>query len=79
MLESGASFVGWTSGEGDNMTAAGVLDFTYQYPFASTVEETDTGAALHLATCGAHHEHPHFFDGRLYDPRVIADMLLVLA
>lgn len=61
------------------MSASGVLDFTYQYPFASTVEETDTGAALQLATCGAHHEHPHFFDGRLYEPRVVADMLLVLA
>jgi hypothetical protein len=60
------------------MTSAAAIDFTYRYPFASELAHTDHGFGLRLATCGAAHEHPNFFDGRLREPRIIADMLLVL-
>jgi len=55
------------------------LDFTYVYPFPSAVDKTDQGLAVRLATCGARQEHPHFFDGRLHEPRAVGDMLLVLS
>jgi len=61
------------------MTAGAALDFTYQYLFASALEKTDRGYGLSLATCGARHEHPHFFDGAVREPRVVGDMLLVLS
>lgn len=61
------------------MSNAAALNFTYLYPFSSSVGELNKGFGLQLATCGAHHEHPHFFEGRLKKPRQIADMLLVLS
>ena len=61
------------------MSVAAAIDFTYRYPFASAVEQTEQALGLRLATCGAHHEHPHFFDGCLREPRVVGDMLLVLS
>ncbi len=61
------------------MSASSALDFTYRYPFASSVGETENGFGLSLATCGARQEHPHFFDGRLLEPRAVGDMLLVLS
>ncbi len=36
------------------------------------------GAELRLATSSVHGEHPHFFRGRIQQPRLIADLLLVL-
>jgi len=55
------------------------VDFTYRYPFASAVVTDEQGLGLRLATCGARHEHPHFFDGALRQPRMAGDMLLVLS
>ena len=58
---------------------AAALDYTYRYPFASSVGEFEKGFGLKLSTCGAHQEHEHFFSGRLRSPRCIGDMLLVLS
>jgi hypothetical protein len=55
------------------------VDFTYRYPFASSLLRSDAGLGLCLATCGVKHDHPYFFDGRLREPRVVGDMLLVLS
>jgi hypothetical protein len=55
------------------------IDFTYRYPFSSTLERDERGANLRLATCSRDAEHPHFFDGALRDPRVVGDMLLILS
>ena len=60
------------------MTAT-ALDFTYRYAFPSTVGESDCGFGVTLATCGARHEQPHFFSGRLLRPREMGEMLLVLS
>jgi hypothetical protein len=60
------------------MSTTAAIDFTYVYPYASELAQTAQGLGLRLATCGAAHEHPHFFDGRLREPRIAADMLLVL-
>ena len=60
------------------MTAT-ALDFTYRYAFPSTVGESDGGFGLTLATCGARHEQPHFFRGRLLRPHEMGAMLLVLS
>jgi hypothetical protein len=57
---------------------ATALDFTYRYAFPSTVGERDGGIGLTLATCGARHEQPHFFRGRLLRPHEMGAMLLVL-
>ncbi len=61
------------------MSSSAALDFTYLYPFTSSVEKTDQGAGLRLATCDANQDHPHFFEGRLLYPRLIGDMLTVLS
>ena len=58
---------------------AAALDFTYRYPFASFVGEEDRLPSLQLATCDVRHEHPHFFSGRLREPKLIGDMLLALS
>lgn len=55
------------------------LDFTYRYAFPSAVSETDRGLGLRLATCGAHQEHPYFFDGKMLAPRETGEMLMALS
>jgi len=59
------------------MTAA-ALDFAYRYAYPSAVVAEAGGTQLSLATCGAAHQRPHFFDGRLREPRMAADLLLAL-
>lgn len=61
------------------MSAAAVLDYTYHYPFASSVGPAAGGVGLKLATCDAQQQSPHFFDGKLLHPREVGDMLLVLS
>ena len=61
------------------MASASAIDFTYRYPFASHVAAVDDALGLNLATCGSRHEHPHFFSGRIREPRVLGEMLLVLS
>jgi hypothetical protein len=61
------------------MTAIATIDFTYCYLSASELSQSDRGLDLCLATCGALQEHPHYFDGRLREPRIVGDMLLVLS
>lgn len=58
------------------MSAA--LDFTYQYPFPSGLEDT-TAPSLSLATCNLDHSHPYFFDGQVRSPRILGDMLVTLS
>ncbi len=56
------------------------LDYTYQYPFPSSLEaKRGQGPALALATCNFDHSSPHFFDGRVRQPRVMGDMLVTLS
>jgi len=59
------------------MSAA--IDYTYNYPFASSVVSSDSGLGVSLATCDAKLEHPHFFSGTVLQPRQFAQMLLVLS
>ena len=60
------------------MSAA--LDFTYQYAFASGVAPSARGGPqLSLATCDADHARPHFFQGRMRQPRAMGEMLYVLS
>lgn len=61
------------------MSAAAAIDYTYRYPFLSSLGETGRGFGLRLATCDAKHEHPHFFEGRMRQPRIVGDMLLCLS
>jgi len=58
---------------------AAAIDYTYQYPFASSVEPSKSGANLSLATFTRTNDSPYFFDGKMRDPRVLADMFLVLS
>ncbi len=51
------------------------LDYTYRYPFASTLTATGEQPRLRLATCGGAADHPYFFKGRLTQPRRTADLL----
>lgn len=55
------------------------IDYTYCYPFASAVTRSKSGANLQLATCAGRSESPLFFDGRILEPRLVGDMLLVLS
>ncbi len=61
------------------MSTSAAIDFTYSYRFSSGVGDFERGFGLRLATCGAHKESPHFFEGRLRQPRCVGDMLLVLS
>jgi hypothetical protein len=54
------------------------LDFTYRYAHPSGVVANREGKALQLATCGASHEQPHFFKGRIQHPRELGSMLVSL-
>lgn len=60
------------------MSAA--IDFTYSYAFPSTVQASAHGRPqLTLATCNADHAQPHFFDGKVRQPRMLGEMLYVLS
>jgi hypothetical protein len=50
----------------------------YVYTEPSALGCNARGPELHLATCSAAREHPHFFSGRLREPRLTADLLLAL-
>ena len=54
------------------------LAHRYLYVEPSNVVSTARGAELRLATSGMHGEHPHFFRGRIQQPRLVADLLLAL-
>ncbi|WP_455204283.1 SWIM zinc finger family protein [Kaarinaea lacus] len=58
------------------MSAA--IDYTYQYRFESDLRTQNSVNQLSLATCDGHHNHPYFFDGRVRNPRMLGNMLLVL-
>ena len=58
---------------------AAAIDYTYQYPYPSALESTRRGANLSLATFTKANETPYFFDGKMRDPRVLADMFVVLS
>lgn len=51
------------------------LEYTYDYAFASQVDDE----RIQLATCGGSRARQAFFHGRLRHPRVIGDLLSVLA
>ena len=53
-------------------------DFTYRYPFASSIGLVEGELGVNLATCDARCAHPHFFSGRMRQPKVVGDMLLAL-
>lgn len=50
----------------------------YLYAEPSNLVNLAKGAELRLATSSMHGEHPHFFRGRMQQPRLTADLLLVL-
>ena len=58
--------------------SASALNFTYRYPWASGVVASPQAQTLQLATSSSGDEHPHFFHGRIEQPRSVADMLLAL-
>lgn len=60
------------------MASATARDFTYRYPFASYVGTEGSQRGLTLATCDLRRGHPHFFSGKLREPRAAAELLLVL-
>jgi hypothetical protein len=51
------------------------LDFAYRYPFPSAAMPAPGGMGLRLATSGGAEEYPHFFKGRLMQPRRTAEFL----
>ncbi len=58
---------------------ATALDYTYQYPFLSSLDQTKKGANLSLATFTRADESPYFFEGLMHHPLVLADMFIVLS
>jgi hypothetical protein len=65
------------------MGAALKLDYTYRYAHPSQMTKAGQVLGLRLATFGGTGteaaEHPFFFDGRMRQPHVVANMLLTLA
>ena len=54
------------------------LNYIYRYPFNSRLESVSDKPSLSLSTSDAKQKHPYFFDGKVRQPRVLGDMLLVL-
>lgn len=58
---------------------AAAIDYTYRYPFESSLATSRAGTNLSLATFTRQGDSPYFFEGRMRDPRVLADMFIVLS
>lgn len=54
------------------------VNYIYRYPFNSRLESVSDKPSLRLSTSDAKQRHPYFFDGKVRQPRVLGDMLLVL-
>ena len=59
--------------------AALSLDYAYRYRFATRTEERGGALGLRFATYGGEEENPYFFEGRIEQPKVVADILLTLS
>ena len=60
--------------------SSSTIDYTYRYAFASDVKSVPGGAAdVSLATSDEALRNPRFFSGRIRQPRMFANMLLVLS
>lgn len=56
------------------------VDYVYRYPFASSISgESVRGNQLKLATSELAQTFPHFFEGKLLQPRATALMLFILS
>lgn len=55
------------------------LDYSYKYPFESTLISDAEGGRLTLATSENKNVYPYFFEGRLLQPRAAALLLLTLS
>ena len=55
------------------------IDYTYRYAFASSFDTLATGSSLCLSTSSGKSQNPYFFEGRIKQPRLVADMMLVLS
>lgn len=51
----------------------------YDYPFASELTSESSSRRLRLATFGGVDKNPHFFAGRLVNPKEVADLMLALS
>lgn len=58
---------------------AAAVDYRYRYPFLSSLERGEGSTNLTLATFTREAEAPYFFQGVMRDPRVLADMFLILS
>ena len=63
----------------DPILASEAVDFSYRYPFPSSLEEKAGQARLRLAACGGTDTLPHFFRGRLIEPAKGAALLLAVS
>lgn len=55
------------------------LNYAYRYNFLSVVEPGTGGPQLRLATSGGVAANPYFFQGRMVQPRLTADLLLLIS
>ena len=55
------------------------IDHIYRYAYASSLDTVANGSSLSLSTSSKKLETPYFFEGRIRQPRLIANMLLVLS
>src|SRR5688572_15106987 len=61
------------SGENDDVSA---IAHAYQYLYPSALTADSGSPKLRLATSDAGGQsHPHFFDGRVREPRLVAELL----
>jgi hypothetical protein len=58
---------------------AAALDYSYQYLGRSGLLDDAGKPRLYLATSGGAEDHPYFFQGRLRNPRLTADLMLAVA
>jgi len=59
------------------MSAA--VDYSYSYRGQSGLDDSAGRARLYLATSGGAESNPYFFQGRLLNPRLTADLMLTVA
>lgn len=59
--------------------ASAAIDFSYRYPFSSSLDVKAGQGHLRLAACGGTEARPHFFRGRLVEPAKGAALLLAVS
>src|SRR5688572_5277401 len=61
------------------MCASNAIEHTYRYPYSSQLLDVYDKPLLQLAKAQTHDKFPYFFEGRILQPRIAAQLLSTVA